>query len=120
MFLLFSTLPGGLLSVQYIFLLGKSYPGKYVSSDPQNNCPPLKLTNPVHFEISLYSLFLIPLLYVRLVEKSYHIWFFHKSLCFHNYIEAWKYILLHLLVVQQLTLYSGNRCLNVEDNFLTS
>ena len=34
------------------FHLGEIHSKKYVSSDPHNNCFPLKLVNLVHFEIS--------------------------------------------------------------------
>ena len=70
---LLSTLPGDLLSGQYIFYLGESYPGKYASIDHQRNCLPLKLINPAHFKTYWFSSFLIPLLYVWPIEKSYNI-----------------------------------------------
>ena len=44
-------MPGGFLSVLYIFHLGEIYPGKYALIDPWNKCFPLKLIKPVHFVI---------------------------------------------------------------------
>ena len=90
------------------FFFGESYLRRYVLTDTQSNCLPLKLINLVHFRISWYNLLMIILLYVELYGKLYHTYFCQKKSCLHNMIEVLKFISLHLLRIQQSTFYHGD------------
>ena len=71
---------------------------------------------PVHFEISLCSSFLTPLLYVLLDGKFYHIYFCQQKSCLRNVIEVFQYILFHILGTQKLIFYYAHQCWHVQDS----